>query len=53
MSKSGYGICGSLNVYSGTALLDNWVEDRMGVELVSKGDRLPNTEYKTISHDLQ
>ena len=49
-ANQGYGICGAKNVYSGTALLDNWVEDRMGVQLVSQGDRFGQKFYTTNSH---
>ena len=35
-SNGGYGICGAFNVYSSTAKLGNWVEDKAGQELVLK-----------------
>ena len=34
-SNGGYGICGAFNVYSSTAKLGNWVEDKAGQELSS------------------
>lgn len=32
-SNGGYGICGAFNVYSSTAKLGNWVEDKAGQQL--------------------
>ena len=32
-ANSGYGICGAINVYSSTAKLGNWVEDKAGESL--------------------
>ena len=50
MSKNmGYGICGAKNRYSNKALLDNWVEDQFGEEIVAKGDRPGSTMYQTAS----
>ncbi len=33
-SNGGYGICGAINVYSSSAKLGNWVEDKAGERLV-------------------
>jgi hypothetical protein len=32
--NSGFGICGAKNIYSSKVKLDNWVEDKFGVDLV-------------------
>ena len=45
----GYGICGMKNSFSGKALLDNWVEDRFGTEIVAQGDRLGEKFYTTTT----
>ena len=50
MSKNmGYGICGAKNRFSNKALLDNWVEDQFGQEIVAQGDRPGSTMYQTAS----
>ena len=47
MAKNmGYGICGAKNSFSGGALLDNWVEDSIGVLIASK-ERPGETLYAT------
>jgi hypothetical protein len=52
MSKNlGYGICGMKNSYSGTALLDNWVEDRYGCNIAAAGDRPGYKSYVTNTMD--
>jgi len=33
--NQGYGICGMKNIYSSSSLLDNWVEDNFGRDLVA------------------
>jgi hypothetical protein len=45
-ANSGYGICGAVNVYSSSAKLGNWVEDKAG-EILARNPRPAKGMYIT------
>lgn len=46
--NQGYGICGMKNIYSSKSLLDNWVEDNFGRDLVAM-NRSHKMDFQTES----
>jgi hypothetical protein len=44
--NQGYGICGMKNIYSSKSLLDNWVEDNFGRDLVAM-NRSQQMDFRT------
>jgi hypothetical protein len=47
----GHGICGSRNIYSSKVHIDNWVEDKISLDLLSK-DRIMERNYTTLTKDV-
>lgn len=51
--STGYGMCGSINTYSSSARVGNWVEDRIGSELAEKqrDPRHNKITYSTVTRE--